>query len=102
MISRRIAKPAQNFFPVFLRRQVAPSACVFPYATASFTSASPAPGNSAVDHFDLAAAFLRLAGTTAVRAAGSLAGAPRVGGVDETGCELQGGSLFRSWECGEC
>jgi hypothetical protein len=43
LISRRIAKPAQNFFPVFLRRQVARSACVFPYATASFTSALPPP-----------------------------------------------------------
>ena len=54
-------------------------------------------GDSAVDRFDRAAAFLRLAGTTAVSAAGSLAGAPRVGGVDETGGELPGASLFRSF-----
>jgi len=61
------------------------------------SSASPAAGDSAVDHFDRAAAFLRSAGTTAVRVAGSLAGAPRVGGVDGTGGELQGASLFRSF-----
>ena len=61
------------------------------------SSASPAAGDSAVDRFDRAAAFLRSAGTTAVRVAGSLAGAPRVGGVNETGGELQGASLFRSF-----
>ena len=61
------------------------------------SSASPALGDSAVDRFDRAAAFLRSAGTTAVRAAGSLAGTPWVGGVDETGGELQGGSLFCSF-----
>ena len=61
------------------------------------SSAFPATGDSAVDCFDRAAAFLRSAGTTAVRAAGSLAGAPRVGGVDETGGDLHGSSLFRSF-----
>jgi hypothetical protein len=61
------------------------------------SSASPAAGDSAVDRFDRAAAFLRSAGTTAVRVAGSLAGAPRVGGVDGTGGELQGASLFHSF-----
>ena len=44
--------------------------------------AFPAMGDSAVDRFNRAAAFLRLAGNTAIRAAGSLAGAPWVGGVD--------------------
>ena len=44
--------------------------------------ASPATVDLAVDRFDRAAAFLRSAGTTAVRAAGSLVGAPRVGGVN--------------------
>ncbi len=56
--------------------------------------ASLALGDLAGDRFDCAAAFLCLAGTTAVRAAGSLAGAPRVGEVDEAGGELQGLSLF--------
>ena len=56
---------------------------------------SPALGGSAIDCFDHAAAFLRLAGTTAVHAAGSLTGAPQVGGADEAGGELQGSSLFR-------
>ena len=61
--------------------------------------ASPALGDSAVDCFNRAAAILRSAGTTAVRAAGSLAGAaPQVGGVDKAGGELQGLSLFCS--CG--
>ena len=55
--------------------------------------ASPAMGDSAVDCFDCAVLFLRLAGTTAVRAAGSLAGALWVGGGDETRGELQGSSL---------
>ena len=59
-------------------------------------SASPALGDLAVDRFDRAAAFLRLAGTTAIRTAGSFTGAaPRVGGVDKAGGELQGSSLFR-------
>ena len=61
-------------------------------------SASSALGDSAVDRFDRAAAFLRSAGTTAIRATGSFAGAaPQVGGVDEAGGELQGSSLFRSF-----
>jgi len=59
--------------------------------------ASLAAGDSAVDRFDRAAAILCSAGTTTVRLACSLAGAPRVGGVDETGGELQGASLFRSF-----
>ena len=42
--------------------------------------ASPAMGESAVDCFACAVVFLRSAGTTAVRAAGSLAGALWVGG----------------------
>ena len=61
------------------------------------SSASPATEDLAVDCFDSAAAFLCSAGTTVVHAAGSLAGAPRVGGVNETGGELQGASLFRSF-----
>ncbi len=61
------------------------------------SSASPATGDLAVDRFNRATAFLRSVGTTAVRVAGSLAGAHRVGGVDETGDELQGASLFRSF-----
>ena len=57
--------------------------------------ASPALGDRAVDRFDLAAAFLRLAGTTAVRVAGSLAGAAlQVVWVDRARGELQGSSLF--------
>jgi hypothetical protein len=60
--------------------------------------ASPDLRDSAVDCFDLATAFLRSAGTTAVRAAGSFTGgAPWVGGVDEAGGELQGLSLFCSF-----
>jgi hypothetical protein len=42
--------------------------------------ASPAKGDSAVDRFDRAATFLRSTGTTTVRAVGSLAGVPWVGG----------------------
>ena len=59
--------------------------------------ASPALGDSAVDCFNHAAAFLRLAGTTAIRATGSLAGAPQVGGVNKAGGEMQGLSLFCSF-----
>ena len=57
-------------------------------------AALPATGDLASDCFDRAAAFLRLAGSSAVCAAGSLAGAPQVGGVDEIGGELLGESLF--------
>jgi hypothetical protein len=61
-------------------------------------SVSPAAGETtARARFNHAAAFLRSAGLTAVHAAGSLAGAPLVGGADETGGELQGLSLFRSF-----
>ena len=56
--------------------------------------ASPAMGDLAVDRFNCAAVFLCSAGTTAVRVAGFLADAPRAGGVDKTGGELQGSSLF--------
>ena len=60
--------------------------------------ASLALGDSAVNCFDRAAAFLRLAGTTAVRAAGSFTGAALwVGGVDTAGGELQGSSLIHSF-----
>ncbi len=73
------------FFPVFLRRQVAlrlrfPLRHRLIYFRTPASLASPATGSLAVDHFDLAATFLRSAGTTAVRTTGSLAGAPRVGG----------------------
>ena len=59
------------------------------------TPASPALGDSAVDRFDLPAAFLRSVDTTAIYVAGFLAGAaPHAGGGDEVGGELQGSSLF--------
>ena len=61
------------------------------------STAPPAAEGSAADRFDRAAAFLRSAGTSAVRAAGSLAGAPQVGGVNEVGGELQGAQMFRSF-----
>ena len=54
--------------------------------------ASPAIRDSAVDLSDRAAAFLRLAGTTAFSLVGSLADAPRIGGIDETRGDLQGSS----------
>ena len=54
--------------------------------------ASPAMRDLAVDLSDRAAAFLHLAGTTAVSVVGSLADAPRIGGIDETRGDLQGSS----------
>ena len=105
VISRRIAKPAQKFFLSLLSSGDVglPPPLRFPLChrlmdfRSPASSASPATGDLAVDRFDRSAAFLRSAGTTAARAAGSLAGAPRVGGVDKTGGELLWGSLCCSF-----
>jgi hypothetical protein len=54
-------------------------------------SVLPAAGETdASACFDRTAAFLRSAGLTAVRAAVSLVGAPRVGGANSTGCYCSG------------